>query len=151
MTRIPATEPAGSPPRTTVRRSEPVRAGLSTVTASFMTGAGPLATMPALHGSGTSPETLSFVPSSPATPGAEPLPPRELEFWLEREAFQMIPPSELEKFEGRYVASVRGRIVESDASLEGLAGKFFTIFGDVPVYMTKVGPEEEERVDTPFE
>lgn len=100
---------------------------------------------------GGSKTTLSVNEPVPATPGAQPLPPREREFWLERAHFQMIPNAELVEYEGRYVASRGGRIVESDSSLEGLADRFFKRYGDVPVYMTKVGHEEEERIDTPFE
>ena len=147
MTRIPETEPAA--PSATVLPSELARPGTTTMTVSFLADIPRLGT---LRGAGTSADvSLSPVRSSPATPGAEPLPPRDLEFWLERTAFRMIPSSELAQYEGRYVASVSGRIVESDSSLAALAVKFIRHHGDVAVYMTKIGPEEEERIDTPFE
>jgi len=82
---------------------------------------------------------------------SQPLSPRELEFWLERAAFEMIPKTQLAKHEGQYVASRDGKIIESDSSLEALTNKFFMRYGDVSVYMTKVGDEEPERIDTPFE
>ncbi len=76
--------------------------------------------------------------------------PGEVEFWLEKQAFKMIPKRQLARYEGMFVASMNGHIVDSDANLEALTDRFFTRFGDVPVYMTQVGQELELRIDTPF-
>lgn len=81
---------------------------------------------------------------------AEPLAPGELEFWFEKQAFGMIPKDRLTQYEGMFVASKDGNVVDSDANLEALTDRFFTKFGDVPVYMTRIGREPEVRVDTPF-
>jgi len=74
-----------------------------------------------------------------------------LEFWLERVEFATIPKGQLEQYRGQFVASRHGEIKCSDTDLESLADKFFTKFGDVPVYMTKIGELETEIIDTPFE
>lgn len=81
---------------------------------------------------------------------AEPLAPGDLEFWLEKRAFGMIPKDHLAPYEGKFVASRDGNIVDSDAQLEALTDRFFGRFGDVPVYMARVGEDFELRVDTPF-
>lgn len=82
---------------------------------------------------------------------AEPLAPGGLEFWLEKQAFGMIPNDRLMQYEGMFVASKDGNIVDSDPELEVLTDRFFSKFGDVPVYMTKVGGDEDDlRIDTPF-
>lgn len=81
---------------------------------------------------------------------AGPVSPTELEFWLERQAFDMIPRGQLTQYEGRFVASRGGQIVDSDTALERLTERFFGRFGDVPVYMTRIGQEPDIRIDTPF-
>ena len=96
---------------------------------------------------------IVLVPQLPisSSPGTRPLLPKDLEFWFEQKYFDSIPKSELVRFEGLHVASRHGRIIDSDSSLEALTNRFFTTYGDVPVYIAKVGDEEPERIDTPFE
>lgn len=79
-----------------------------------------------------------------------PVPSADLEFWLERQAFEMIPRDQLAKHEGMFVASKDGNIVDFDPKLEALTNRVFTRFGDVAVYMTRIGHDLELCVDTPF-
>ena len=92
-----------------------------------------------------------FAPIPSASIDSGPLSPTDLEFWLEKRAFEAIPRTHLTQYEGMFVASHNGRIVDSDAKLEVLTDRFFTRFGDVPVYMTKSGEGDDDlRIDTPF-
>ena len=94
---------------------------------------------------------VMLVERSGTSLNAEPLAPGDLEFWLEKQAFEMIPKDRLTPNEGMFIASKDGNVVDSDTNLEALTDRFFRQFGDVPVYMTKVGGAENElRIDTPF-
>jgi len=64
-------------------------------------------------------------------------------FWKEVVAFSHIPKSSLEPYEGRYVAVYEGRIVDSDPDEAGLAERFYSNYGYVPVYIHKVGIEDD--------
>jgi hypothetical protein len=75
---------------------------------------------------------------------------KELEFTQEREAFLNIPQDLLAPHAGRFVASHRGNILDSDQDLHALVTRVFR-HGDKPVYITKVGEDHDElRLDTPF-
>lgn len=94
--------------------------------------------------------TEIVLPASATSLATGPVSQGELEFWLERQAFDLIPPNQLTQYEGVFVASRNGQIVDSDAALERLTERFFNRFGDVPVYMTRIGSEPEIQIDTPF-
>lgn len=74
----------------------------------------------------------------------------EREFREQERLFQQITPLFLEPYRGLYIAAHDGEIVDSDADLDTLTNRFFTENGDVPVYVTRVGEEMEEVIDTPF-
>jgi hypothetical protein len=75
----------------------------------------------------------------------------DVEFEREKEAFMAISPFALGRYRGRFVASQGGRIVDFDADLSVLVNRFFMQHPDAPVYITRVGPDEDEfRIDTPF-
>jgi len=76
--------------------------------------------------------------------------PSEIEFEEQKREFKKILPLILEQYRGLYIAVRKGEIVDSDADLDMLTNRFFTGHGDVPVYVTKVGEEMEEVIDTPF-
>lgn len=77
--------------------------------------------------------------------------PSDFAFEQEKRAFQAISPFQLARFKGRFVASRSGRIVDSDEDLSALVDRFFTVHGEVPVYVTKIGEDQDEiRIDTPF-
>ena len=80
----------------------------------------------------------------------EPLSPKELDYWFEKQAFEMIPRDQLAQYAGKFVASKNGIIVRSDTELEHLTEWFFSQYGDVPVYITQIGDDFEVRIDTPF-
>jgi len=64
-------------------------------------------------------------------------------FWKEVVAFTHIPRSELDPHYGEYVAVYKGNIVDSDTDEAVLAERFFHAFGYVPVYIHKVGVEDD--------
>ncbi len=74
----------------------------------------------------------------------------EMEFKQQEQAFRRILPLELVAFAGEYVVSRDGSIVDHDVDLPTLTNRFFSQYGDVPVYVTKIGEEESEVIDTPF-
>jgi len=74
----------------------------------------------------------------------------ERNFQEQKLAFEEIPPLLLEKYRGQFVASLNGRIVDSDHDYVTLVHRFFGTFGDVPVYITKIGHRDVVMVDTPF-
>lgn len=76
--------------------------------------------------------------------------PAEREFREQKEAFQRIPPLLLEEYRGRYVISHDGSILDADEDLDTLTSRFFAEHGDMPVFLTKVGGEVREFIDTPF-
>ena len=63
-------------------------------------------------------------------------------FWKEVVAFANMPQSALDPFFGRYVAIYKGDIVDSDVDEGELALRFYRTFGYVPVYIHKVGVED---------
>lgn len=86
--------------------------------------------------------------------GADVLPAeehRDVEFEREKRAFMAISPFSLAPYRGRYVTSRGGTIIDSDPDLAVLVGRVFRQYGDVPVYVTKVGQASADvRFDTPF-
>jgi hypothetical protein len=75
----------------------------------------------------------------------------EREFQEQKRMFEDIPPLLLlNDYPGQFVISRNGRIADSDYDLDTLVERFFADQGDVPVYMTKIGGEIEELIDTPF-
>lgn len=74
----------------------------------------------------------------------------EIEFQEQEHAFHRILPLDLVPYAGEYVVSRDGRIVDHDVDLPTLTNRFFSRYGDLPVYITKIGEEESEAIDTPF-
>lgn len=93
---------------------------------------------------------FASVPEASAGLDAGPVPAFELEFWLEKQAFLFIPPSDLRIYEGEFVATRNGQVVDHDADLSALTDRFFTRFGDVPVYIAFVGDEPQEYLPSPI-
>jgi hypothetical protein len=73
----------------------------------------------------------------------------DLEFDQQKAAFNEIPPLVLLPFQGLFVASRNGEIVDSDANLPSLTNRFFSQYGDVPVYITRVGGRRRVLLRTP--
>jgi hypothetical protein len=72
------------------------------------------------------------------------LPGGNSEFEQQKEAFKRIPPGEFEQYNNQFVAARDGAIVDHDEDLVVLTGRFFDRYGDVPVYIKKIG--EPHRV-----
>ncbi len=70
-------------------------------------------------------------------------------FEEQKRLFEEIPKLLLEQYRGRFVASRNGRIVDSDEDFAVLWERFFTTFGDVPAYITKIGDDPGIMIDTP--
>lgn len=70
------------------------------------------------------------------------------EFEKQREAFKEIPPLVLVPYRGQFVASRDGVIVECDTDLVELTRKFVERYGNVAVYITRIGKPIKMR--TPF-
>lgn len=83
--------------------------------------------------------------------GPPTLTPSELEFQEQKRMFNEIPPLLLEQYRGMFVASRNGIIVDTDTDFADLTNRFFRNFGDVPVYMAKVGYDEDVFIETPFD
>ena len=79
--------------------------------------------------------------------------PSEAQFRQQRDAFirrSVSEPLFLAPYQGLFVVSQDGQIVDSDVSLNALTARFFAKHGDMPVYATRIGGVTEERIETPF-
>src|SRR5262245_37540875 len=65
------------------------------------------------------------------------LPDRDRAFLAQKKAFGAISEERLRQYQGRYVASLNGEIVDSDTDLVALTRRFFEVNGEVAVYITK--------------
>lgn len=74
----------------------------------------------------------------------------ELEFQQQKDAFGDISPIILAQFHGHFIVSHNGEILDHDQDLPTLTARFFSQHGDMPVFITKIGEELEDRFDTPF-
>jgi len=74
----------------------------------------------------------------------------DIELEQQERAFLRIPPAELERYQGQFVISCNGKIMDSDSDLTKLGRRFFSEHGDVPAYITKVGGPMEFTIRTPF-
>lgn len=63
-------------------------------------------------------------------------------FWKEVVAFSKLPRSSVDVHYGKYIAVYAGDIVDSDEDEAELALRFYRTFGYVPVYIHKVGIED---------
>jgi hypothetical protein len=70
------------------------------------------------------------------------------EFERQKEAFKNIPTNSLVPYNGQFIASRDGVIVDHDSDLVELTHRFFEQHGNVPVYITRVGKTIKMR--TPF-
>lgn len=95
-------------------------------------------------------EQYMSTPAFKLFPTAPILTDSEREFAEQQQAFEQIPPLLLEQYRGRFVASMNGRIVDSDEDFVTLTRRFFETFGDVAVYITKIGDDAGIVIDTPF-
>jgi len=73
----------------------------------------------------------------------------ETDFERQKRLFQAIPGDTLANYHDRFVASREGEIVDSDIDLPALTNRFFRAYGDVPVYITKVGERRQVLLRTP--
>lgn len=73
----------------------------------------------------------------------------DAEFDQQKAAFNEIPPLVLMPYNGLFVASFNGEIVDSDPNLPSLTNRFFSQYGDVPVYITRVGGRKRVLFRTP--
>jgi hypothetical protein len=71
------------------------------------------------------------------------------EFEQQKAAFKEIPPLILAQYQGQFVVSLNGEIVDSDLHLPTLTNRFINVHGDVPVYITKVGGRQRVLLRTP--
>jgi hypothetical protein len=72
------------------------------------------------------------------------------EFELQKDAFEAIPPIILAQYQGQFVVSRDGRILDSGNDLPELTKRFFDKHGKVHVYITRIPPAIPEQVLTPF-
>lgn len=79
-----------------------------------------------------------------------PMTQAEKEFLEQKEAFLGIPPLLLSGYQGQYIVSHDGEILDCDLDLPTLTARFFSTHGDIPVFITKIGEELEDRFDTPI-
>jgi hypothetical protein len=73
----------------------------------------------------------------------------ETGFERQKRLFLAISPTEREQYNGSYVASYNGAIVDHDVDLPSLTHRFFSHYGDVDVYITKVGERQRVLLRTP--
>ena len=67
------------------------------------------------------------------------MPAIESEFERQKRAFEFIPEERLAQYNGQFVASHNGVILESDNNLRSLTLRLVERHGYIPVYITKVG------------
>ncbi|GEM_PF-2515465 len=72
------------------------------------------------------------------------------EFEKQKQAFESISPEELVPYQGQFVAAIDGKIIDSDKDLIELDQRILQRYGDVPVYITKVGERAIFNIPTPF-
>jgi hypothetical protein len=74
----------------------------------------------------------------------------ETEYERQERLFHMISQAVLGQYQGQFVVSRNGEIVDSDTDLTRLGRRFFGEHGDVSVYITKAGGPIEVTIATPF-
>jgi hypothetical protein len=74
----------------------------------------------------------------------------DLEFEQQKAAFKKIPPLILAQYQGQFVASRNGEIVDSDKTLAVLTRRIFAVSEDVAVYITKIGEPVHVTISTPL-
>jgi hypothetical protein len=84
------------------------------------------------------------------TPQTNDLTDSEIEFRTQKRLFEQIPPLLLRQYDGLFIASRNGEIVDTDADIDILMDRFFARYGEVPVYITRIGEPIREFIDTPF-
>jgi hypothetical protein len=75
---------------------------------------------------------------------------KEREFRRQKELFLAIEPLFLAPYEGQYVISRNGVIVDHDTDLPTLTQRFVRQHGYVPIYISRIGKPMELIIDTPF-
>jgi hypothetical protein len=78
--------------------------------------------------------------------------PIEQEFNQQKEAFlkRMVEePLYLTPYRGKFIAARDGHIVESDDGLAIVTDRFFSRFGDVPVYIGRIDGKRKVSIDSP--
>ena len=76
--------------------------------------------------------------------------PDDPEFEAQKRAFEKIPPENLAPYHGRFVAARDGQILDSDIDFIALDDRILERFGDVPIYITKIGERVKVNVPTIF-
>lgn len=72
------------------------------------------------------------------------------EYERQKSAFNQIPPLFLSQYNGKYVVSHDGVIMDSDEDLYSLTNRFFSAHNNMKVYISFVGSNHERRIRTPF-
>lgn len=91
----------------------------------------------------------SVITSARTSPGTKTADHHEDDsFENQKRQFQNIPKETLETYQGKFVASRNGIIVDDDTHLASLTRRFREQYGKVPVYITRVG--RSARMPTPF-
>jgi hypothetical protein len=76
----------------------------------------------------------------------------EEEFNKQKKAFLKRAAEEplfLTPYLGKFVACCDGNIVDNDSDVIALTDRFFTRYGDVPVYIGKIGRKRKVFIDSP--
>ena len=77
--------------------------------------------------------------------------PVEGEFQHHKKAFNDIPPLLKAEYQGKFVVSRNGEILDSDENLMTLMKRFFSKHGDISAYIDKIGETDLAiMIDTPF-
>ena len=76
--------------------------------------------------------------------------PIDSEFERQKEAFQNIPHESLTGYLGEFVVSRDGEIIDHDSDLVRLGRRFFGQYGDIAVYIARVGDPIQVTIRTPF-
>lgn len=75
-------------------------------------------------------------------------PPAEDGFERQKQEFMSISPETLAQYRGKFVASRNGVIVDHDSHLVALSHRVREHYGNLPVYITRIG--KAVRMPTPF-
>ena len=70
-------------------------------------------------------------------------------FKSEQQAFYSMKTQLEKEYWGKYVAIYGGRVVDSDINESNLIHRFFETYGDVPVYIDKVGENRIIKMRSP--
>jgi hypothetical protein len=76
---------------------------------------------------------------------------RHAEYSEQKEAFEAIPAHRLSRYADMWVIARNGEIVASNSDLNKMTAQYFRRAGDIAVYITRIGGEPEDYIDSPIE